>query len=626
MKWFFCFFVIFSHLIFANENVASFLKKLPKEQVAALDWVFRRSMNSFSGYVLYGDKPMAIESYRKCQIDSKISEWHVAKINAFNVLKNWNISHKENEFLFLFCDFNDYLHMIVINKKSFIKAVNDNLSLFRYLLGRTLTAENLLLELANRPDKFYETIKNNAALLGILLGFGTNNSLLISRLEDLTSPPPDIDAFPFFCSPLLEKPMLGFSSLEEEREVVANMTIGSNSMLDCDSYDIPCFGCEPFSEETVSLLATYKKNRENILEVIEDENFLEKVLEKIFTRTSGEIVLPSSIETPSQLDLKVDMPIQFASVLYEETKNLGLQQEFLLQAFIEGIADQDNEKERFSDSNANLYLCESETIGKNLECCKNLIRTKALFDKVSLKKDWVSLIPQGICYKVLKEGKGSSMTSKVAKATFHYSCRFGWEKRPAVFGTSNGVEVEKLIPGIAQTLIGMKKGEQRILLIHPRYGYGMYTNPSNIPLHVKIEILDFEEGNCETAILPPSPLEPAYCFMLAENNERIPMSKSNLDETDSQKDLLLKYRKLLAKREKLYEWQFYTRGTYFRDSIKRNSLPVDLERLRREIEMCIKAKSSSSDLDKEKFICDFKSHLFILEYQNGIRPSFASWF
>jgi FKBP-type peptidyl-prolyl cis-trans isomerase len=577
---------------------------------------------------LYGDKPICIEGYRKRPIDLHTNEWQVIKINAFDLLKKWRIISKDNKYLFLFCDYLDCSHMIVINRNAFIKTVTDNLSLFRYLLGRTITAESLLNELATNENQFYEIIKHNKTIIGILLGYGTNNSLIVSRLEELTDPIPNINAFPFFCSSLQEKPFLGFHTLEGEKNKLTSMTVGSNSMLDVNTYPIPCFGCEPASEETIQLLSVYKKNRATILQAVDDKNFLAKTLEKIFTKVSGEIVFPS-IEPVKLFDLKNHSLAAVADAVYEETKIENLGQVPLLKAFMLGVADRNEESsvQRFTDSDASVYLCESGTIDKRLECCRNLFKANALFDKITKKKQWSSLIPHGISYKSLRTGKGESATSHIREATFHYSYRLVCENKSTIFGTIDKAAVNQLIPGIAHALIGMKRGEERLLLIHPRYAYGVYMDPSNAALVVKIQLLDFKEGDCETTILPTCSLEPSYCHMALEDTERTPLPKMDLDATNSQRDLLATYKCLLEKQKKIAEWNFYNFGVNFWDSIKQSGLSLDLERFCLEVNSRVKAKSTTTTAkEKEQFIREFKSHLFTLQYEKGVKPPFASWF
>jgi hypothetical protein len=107
------------------------------------------------------------------------------------------------------------INVIFINKKKFIKKVNDHINVFTQNLDTNLTGESLLIEI-EKTKRFASVIKNNEMLWGILLGYGVCNSELYSRrskLEQFIN----YEELPYIPQnkPLPNKK---FSSIEEECE------------------------------------------------------------------------------------------------------------------------------------------------------------------------------------------------------------------------------------------------------------------------------------------------------------------------------------------------------------------------------------------------------------------------
>lgn len=172
----------------SNENIKNFIINLSLEQKAVLENFFRLVVQDHtSGYVLFGDKPLCIESYsleaEGIELPGISQDGAVVKWVEF--WQKLDISSENKDYFFFDFDFFEYgCHQIIcINRRAFIRAVNDNLNLFRYVLGPNLTAENLLKELVQAKERFYNVLKYDNVLLGILLGYGPENALLVSREE-----------------------------------------------------------------------------------------------------------------------------------------------------------------------------------------------------------------------------------------------------------------------------------------------------------------------------------------------------------------------------------------------------------------------------------------------------------
>ncbi len=616
-------FMCIANFSFADEDIRLFLKMLPKEQKTTLEWFFRNCLQSFSGYVLCGDKPMCIEEIAKGSHSLNFSEWLYAKITAFQILKEWN-SREDNEYIFLSCDWHNYLHTIVINRKEFIKTVNENISLFRYVLGRTLTAEGLLRELIKNQNQFWNVLNDNRVLIGVLLGYGTNNALICSRAEDLGKDYklPKVEQFPYFYTSIESHPSLGFTSLEEERNVLNKLQKYSRDILAYRTYPIPCFGCEPESEETRFLLDRYEKNRAQIMELAQQENFLEKVLEKIFMTTSGNLRIPKVLTMDSPL--KGNLSGSFAEIIRSEAEIKGLKRDVLLKSFLKGVEDREKKQKLLQEDNNSQGLILGEIIPTQIECCKNLLSANQWFQKTSEDKEWISLIPHGILYKVLKIGQGPSASAKIKKATFHLSFRLGLENNYTDYKTVKDGDIEKLVPGIAYSLIGMKRGEQRTICLHPKYAYGIHTQPFNAMFFVDLQLIDFEEGDTEAQILPSSDLEPTYYSMSQEDHVQKPLPPLGLDTLEIQ-HLEKIYKNLLKKNQEINNSRFYRYGYSFWDLIKSKCDFIKIEDFSKQL--LGSSNYFKDSKQRDEFVRNFKVSLFIENYRNGKEPPFPlSWF
>lgn len=304
-----------------NEEIKAFTHSLSSEQKNLLRDFFRTLIKDFfSGYVLFGDKPMCIEA---CCLEmdalSRIDKEGALIVEGMEHWKKLNVFPDNKEYLILIFDMNEYgyRHFVCINRKAFFQVVNENLSLFRYVLGPTLTAENLLNQLIGAKERFYDVLKNDNVLLGILLGYGKQNALLVSRKEELSDAfaVQHKEEFPFLSKKaqmkLVElpkkqqkRPSLGFATIEEEIKGIKNSTALSRKLKPFDICQIPHFGCEANSEETKKLLETYEKNHWEIIKALKSESFLEDVLLKLFRTTSQNLEIPSVVRLSAKLRLR----------------------------------------------------------------------------------------------------------------------------------------------------------------------------------------------------------------------------------------------------------------------------------------------------------------------------------
>jgi FKBP-type peptidyl-prolyl cis-trans isomerase len=601
--------------LYATTSIKDFINDFPKEDISILESSFQDMLKSDNGYVLYGHKPMAIDEV-KTNRDYLCSEpgW-ITKLRTFEILKEWNLATPDRAFNFLLCEQPESLHLIIINRNEFLKVVNDNIELFRYILGMTdLTAEKFLTEILNHQDQIYNIIKDDDALTGILLGYGTKNSIKHHRKilisHSLNFPKTE---FPFALNNSLNKPKpsWGFNSLDQELLTVSEGSL-SQDILSHESYQIPLFSCDPNTEETRSLLSTYEKNRDVIMDAAKQENFLEKFLERIFTTTSNELKLPAISKPKISFDPnnKNEMGDKFAQLALQETNIKGLDHKSLIRSFLKGVDDFQKGTQLKYD-----YTIDAELslLPQDLERKKNIEKADELFKNLSTQKNWIPLIENFVVYKTLKEGEGAPATSKMTNLVFHFSIRSPETEELLDAGTVTQGKIDALIPGIAHTLLGMKRGEERTVHIHPSYAYGFSLPYPNQAIVANIQLVEFKEGHEELSIASPIDLySQTNHIMTFQQSEKDPERVENVVEWDREfpKE---PYKELLKKYQELKEKQSYFSGYRFCNLLKTHGISMDYETFKQSIQTYMPPAKLKLDEPTTSYLADFKAYLFHVE-------------
>lgn len=581
-----------------NQDVRALITALSPEQNVLLTSFFRTLIqNSFSGYVLYGDKPICIEAHPLLNESGALSGVNPQTpilIKGMELWQKLEVSANNKNYILLIFDpeESECRHLVCINRKAFLQTVNENLPLFRYVLGPTLTAESLLEALLESKNRFYEVLKNDNVLLGILLGYGKQNALYVSRKEQISYSfsSERKEDFPYISKKTRHfwqtfpkaqqlRPSLGFVSLTEERDTLKKKVTVSRNLKPFDSFAIPYFGCDPNSEESKTLLSLYEKNRLEISKIVKEDEFLDKTLTRLLTTTTNTIEIPS-IPSSRPLNLpehKSEIIHKLTTLIHQEMRNEKYFQESFKKAFFEGITAREKGKKPIAlpEQAWELYQIEKE-----LEQSENLEKSNAYFSLLVSRKDLTPLIPNKVYFKLLKQGQGTPLSSKIKNASFHFSFHLP-DENTSEMGTVQKEKVEYLIPGIARALVGMKRGEERELHIHPEYGYGndSYFSP-NATLIAQVQLIDFEEGETEAFFASPLTLE-----------------KKN-------------HKELLKKYEKLKSDEFYANGMNFWDCLKKRKDFIDFKTFKHFFLDEAQNPAFISNEESRKFLTDL--HWFIL--------------
>jgi hypothetical protein len=283
-------FVLFCLLAFVVPKLYSNQKKqfLDKiRQIPASDrWVIESFLKILmlqenGAYVLFGDKPVVYTAFYDFSTQEVYSafcrkSWLVNK----QIRQGWEAWEKyahlfpSNRFLLKGTPSDDHqrVEIVLIDKEKFKNKFEEYLHEFQSILGKDVTASSLLSRYKNEKLMFFDLLKKHHALLGILLGYGSENSWLF-HLKDRVYE--DIYRNDF-------QPSLRVNSAKEYAEYQKLFTSSfpeKNHQKPYKFLYLPMFLVNPKSKETKELREKYLRQREHIHRVYCHGNFLEITLE-----------------------------------------------------------------------------------------------------------------------------------------------------------------------------------------------------------------------------------------------------------------------------------------------------------------------------------------------------------
>lgn len=285
MKKYFVFFLcfVFSSFQFINSSNNSTkeleINLISQEDQAHLDLFFKTLLFDEGGiYTLMGDKPVSIGYFLKTFPFSithlNNCDWSIFSLRPMGTF--WN-SWKKNRHLFksknymLFEEENyklDYVSFIILlNKRAFIKKVDEHLETFKNILGNDISGKSLLKQVIEGTPLITECLRKSELLLGILLGYGGHNASLFdirntvllsgNKLFPLDYPE---DAF----SP----PFSNMGSLEKGGHFPKK-------------FALPVFSSERKHPETIKLREKYNKQRAEIIKELSQKSHMEIVFKQL---------------------------------------------------------------------------------------------------------------------------------------------------------------------------------------------------------------------------------------------------------------------------------------------------------------------------------------------------------
>lgn len=278
-----------------KEQVTKILQTLSKEERVALEDFFRVLIieDQFS-YALFGDKPMSFgvvsklptlprksSIYNIYGIFSALNPHELRMKKGYGVWQKYKNQFCSENYLIKECKDDDFrcdTFIIIINKKCFLKKVQEHLDDFKRLLGPGITPQHLLNACGTRQNVFDGVLRNHDVLLGILLGYGRNNAWLFHRREEIKK--------------LIWQRTERSKDLEEELEHIQQSIEGfaGCDVLDCNPLflNIPGFCADPNDPETKLLKKKYTRQYKEIVQRYKKGDFLQITLEQLLKDNSSD--------------------------------------------------------------------------------------------------------------------------------------------------------------------------------------------------------------------------------------------------------------------------------------------------------------------------------------------------
>lgn len=286
--------ILFSQTLFAgNEKIELFWRILIK------DYHF--------GYTIFGNKPMSFDRYYLdnssynplVNADPMLrSLWKFWEENYVSPQKNFCINRVQ------YIEENiPYEEFYIINKEKCLNIIKEHSSNFKVYFANTLSPDEILEKIC---DQGPHIIKNHQ-LLGLLLGFGKNNTRKfqqrhdyfnqltayiwlqsrerISKLENYDH----IDIFYLYKHSIF-KPQENWDDIFKKYKHLDSRLVPLNSTISYSKFlaiPLPCFVVDKADKETIILLRNYLNTGVKIKGVYYDNNFLDLILEKLDLKTPG---------------------------------------------------------------------------------------------------------------------------------------------------------------------------------------------------------------------------------------------------------------------------------------------------------------------------------------------------
>lgn len=241
-----------------NTTEVSKLSRIPEEDRARIEKLLSYLVwEETFAYVLFGNKPMAV-----CDQD-KIRSPYYLEIDpspSYELESLWETWKKYahlfpmSEFIFLTEGNDKYFEVYLLNKSNCLKVIENNLVLFQEKTGCNFnTVEMFDYIVTNSGNDIYKNSLNKSqGLYGILLGFGKENSIGFEN---------------YFCINKSRGPLPPETGqhIDHEDPILPH---------------IPFFAS--FSaEETQNLVTDYRRQRQEILKIYSNKDFLETTIDQL---------------------------------------------------------------------------------------------------------------------------------------------------------------------------------------------------------------------------------------------------------------------------------------------------------------------------------------------------------
>lgn len=530
-------FKFFIHLIvFLLLNTKSFCIEMSQFEInntrtySLLEHFFRKSIDREQyGYILEGAKPASCRLYRSPALFPSSKSYKFAEEQFTESLLHEEIvstlekvNQYGSQFIFKSTQVkqdNHILHeFLFINKSKLYSTLKENLNLFRLILSPTFETNELLNQITSSNHLLTEILKSHDALLGIVLGYLPENSLLGGREYSLHAqaisqehPPYERQSrlltpkTPFSNECLSElyglyylayagghfdlprtqrlKPSHPFKSIKDEMEHLQT----KKEELPASLRENPSFIFGPYQTESSSnrfFLKLLKHVQNRTRELCKKENLPEVILEKILgSPPKITCERPKSLPPLKSL-IQIDEQ-KWVSILTEAINCFERKQDKL--AFLESFHSPCDHHKMPPE-----ILTASPAMQRGFEIARaNLEKSTAYFENAP--ESFKEIVPNQLYYKVIRNGEGNQ-----AEESDEIRVRYTLEDLEgnilsAKYNT--WYKLSELFQGFRHGAKGMHEKEIRKLIIHPALGYGPYTTlPSCATLILTIELHEIAKG------------------------------------------------------------------------------------------------------------------------------------
>lgn len=290
MRQFFLLFVILNFNIYGSQKEDFFLEKISSEEKKEIEILFNQlfKLEPFA-YTIYFDKPMTFSEII-IESDSLENELNTIGINeyvniaihpyspskrllqkAWKTLEKYQRFFNQGNYLFIKRKFNGSDLILLINKQAFRETLVKHIDIFKYFLGQEFFPELLLNQIEKTDRDIGELLKNNHALLGILLGFGEYNAQLFEQREQLYLKRDSLDYLRDYKKRI--KIQEEINKLWEELQCRNDYC-----MYSLVARHQVAYVCDRDHPESIELEKKYEKQAREINRIINEDNWIENIM------------------------------------------------------------------------------------------------------------------------------------------------------------------------------------------------------------------------------------------------------------------------------------------------------------------------------------------------------------
>lgn len=526
MNFFFLCVLLFSFI----EVDAAVIKIETRKEYEILEHFFRIGVSEEGySYVLDGEKPISVRNYYSLDDfpvakDLEYSEREFASTLLIReVIPIWNkCCTPQSKFFLKSVPLNKSgepelgWEVQFINLPKLQDTIEKNINLFRYVLGPCVDSIQLSNKIARSEESLIDILNNDSVLIGIVLGFGSHNSLLGGRKDQISNLGLSRDLFPFspkslslqhkecyFAYYLEEaagekalnefpndalKPSIGITNLEEEIKFINNLNDPLPRCLN-ENEPVFIFGAYKKGPTNRHLFKRLVRSQKEAQSLLQKKDFLESVLKKI----SGEkptIACDRAVSKDLSLDFFKDkLPLDTWVHILNKTAQRFKEKERQV-AFLDAFAHP-----TFPPIPPSMVgVTEGTWKGLTL-ALQNLSKTNGYFENISKDTSLKPLVSNQLYYKTLTEGSGKELKG-AGRVRLSYLVE-DTEGNILLANDDLWITLSQAIQGLAYGLQGMHIGEKRQIIVHPCLGYGAHTtlHPCSA-LNIKVELLDIDKKSC----------------------------------------------------------------------------------------------------------------------------------